>query len=147
MFDWNFQNNLHLYDILVNSIPCCDVYSHFGASGMPRHVQIPPKIRFWTITLSKIVRLSWNYQVTFFFWQIFIPRHAQNMLDVAYIEILNKYRTFYLMSILYLRAGPYSFYLFFTKNALFWPFLARNLAAQVPKEIFQGLISFVNYIY
>ena len=33
-------------DILVNNVPFCAVYTNFGASGMPRHVHIPPKIRF-----------------------------------------------------------------------------------------------------
>ena len=33
------------YNILVNNVPFCAVYTNFGASGMPRHVHIPPKIR------------------------------------------------------------------------------------------------------
>ena len=32
-------------NILVNNVPFCTVYTNFGASGMPRHVHIPPKIR------------------------------------------------------------------------------------------------------
>ena len=29
----------------MNNVPFCAVYTNFGASGMPRHVHIPPKIR------------------------------------------------------------------------------------------------------
>ena len=32
-------------NISVNNVPFCAVYTNFGASGMPRHVHIPPKIR------------------------------------------------------------------------------------------------------
>ena len=32
-------------NISVNNVPFYAVYTNFGASGMPRHVHIPPKIR------------------------------------------------------------------------------------------------------
>ena len=32
-------------NILANNVPFCAIYTDFGASGMPRHVHIPPKIR------------------------------------------------------------------------------------------------------
>ena len=51
---------LHPYNMLVNSIPICAVYTHFGASDMPIHVQIPPKIRVLSHNSVKIGQIEFK---------------------------------------------------------------------------------------
>ena len=54
----NFRSS-SIYNILMNNMPSCAVYSNFGALGMPRHIQIPPKIKVLRVSdLSYIVKVS-----------------------------------------------------------------------------------------